>query len=250
MRESTVPIKTIFFVLPLLLRASLCTQAQAPEVKHDQPLPTIEEQLKRHNVESSRPALLKALHSREVNVRSLAARKLAQLKATEATPAIAQALSSEKVPEARLNLAFSLAQLGGREGVVALGGICRDGSLESWVRVQSGQYLFDLLKVENRSCRASLLQGLRSNPSGESFVGTVSLLQRVGGLSPNERRIVVHAAGEALTSSDPALRIAASQTLGDLGDASALPRLQKAFSIERDSTVLARMNDDLKRLGR
>jgi hypothetical protein len=92
------------------------------------PLPTFGELLRRHNIELTQSALIAALKNPDPEVRDLAAQKLAEDKATEAIPAIMQALSSEKVPQTRMNVAFALAVMGESVGFDTLEDNCKNSN--------------------------------------------------------------------------------------------------------------------------
>src|ERR1700757_1227436 len=80
--------------------------------KQSAPIPTFGELLRRHNIELTQSALIAALKNPDPDVRDLAAQKLAEDGATEATPAIIQALAAERVPWTRMNIALALAEMG------------------------------------------------------------------------------------------------------------------------------------------
>lgn len=74
----------------------------------NQRLPSIEEELRRHNIELTSTSLLQALGSRNAEVRWLAAEKLAVDKTIEAVPAMKAALDVETVPGTKENIAMPL----------------------------------------------------------------------------------------------------------------------------------------------
>lgn len=223
-------------------------QDQALKLRVDEQMPTIEESLRRHNIQLTRAALVNALRNADPDVRFLAAAKLAQDKATETVPAMLDALKAETVERTRVNIAYSLAQLDEERGFIALRDTCRDPSNRHWNRLLAARYLVAYMKRKDDACKTALLEILQSRPDSDSFVEAVSLLREFHDLSENETQTIFEVATISLVATSPSLRLAASRTLGELGNCSAIPYLQSAAAKERDEAVRAQMQADLERL--
>jgi hypothetical protein len=115
----SIPIIAMF-----ILTSSILAQ-ETPEVGRVR-LSRFGDLLREHNLELTEPALIRALKNADSEVRFLAAMKLQEDKAVDATPAIREALAVEKVPRTRVNMALALGLLGDSIGKTELGKICAD----------------------------------------------------------------------------------------------------------------------------
>jgi HEAT repeat protein len=244
---------TAVLILALALGAGF--QSPAPGGKYDLPLigtgplPTTEETLQKHGILLTVPALVQALKSTDPEVRWLAASKLAQDNVKEAVPAIRGALASEKVQNTRVNLAFSLAQIGEAEGFVALRSVCGDSDTRLYLKTMATRYLLYLGR-EDETCRNALVDGLHSRPDSDTLRESVTLLLRFRNLSTEQSQVIFQSALDALSSPEPARRVAASIALADIGKSSAVPYLQSAIATENDDAVRSAMERELLRLQR
>ena len=207
---------------------------------------TIEEALRAHHVSLTRPELLAALRGKDPDARWLAAQKLAQDRDFDAIPAIETALSLEKVPATRVNTAFALAQLRSPDGTRMLQNACKDDSIDPSLRMRAANYLIDL-DDEDKTCLDDLMRMLQAGIDPQAQIQSMSVLQR-SRLSPDEAQRYFQALVSALSSSVPAVRIAASHALAETKSSSAISYLQSAAVAERDATVRAAMQRELRRL--
>ena len=180
-------------------------------------------------------------------MRWLAAQKLAQDGATETTPAILEALSLEKTSSARVNIAFALAQLGETKGLGTLLEACHDDTTRPYLRAVAARYVLDLHRDDKR-CLNDLVDMLRVDSGPDSRLEAISLLPRFRGLSKEESQEVLQGLFVALKSSQPAVRLASSHALGEIGNSSALPYLRNALASEGDTNVRSEMQADIRRL--
>jgi HEAT repeat protein len=224
-------------------------QGAAVEVKHGKGPPrSVEDELQRHNIQLTRPALVNALRSPDPEVRWLAAAKLAQDKATETIPSVLEALASENEEPARVNIALSLAQFGEARGFSALQEACGDRRLRPYLRLQAARYMLDFLQREDESCRKSVVEILQSQPNSDALLEAVSILRRAHSLSRQESEAIFEAAVKALVAPDISLRLVGSRTLGETGSSSAIAYLQRALAKEQDETVRSQIGADLQKL--
>lgn len=98
---------------------------ETPEVGHVE-LRRYSDLLRQHGIELDESALINALKNPDASVRFLAAMKLAEDKASNAVPAIEQALVAEKAPRSRVNIALALGLMGDEKGRAELKRICGD----------------------------------------------------------------------------------------------------------------------------
>jgi HEAT repeat protein len=208
-------------------------------------VPTLTELLKQHHVDLTEAGLLGALQNPDAQVRFLAAARLAEVKAMDAIPAITEALTAEKVPETRINIAFALAQLGEETGVVELTSACVKPDLPDNLRLRAAGYLLDLKKS---GCLATTLSMLKPDADPGSRIQALSLVQRYDHLSADDFRKSLDLIVKALTDQTTAVRIYASLALGTFGDASAIPPLQNAIANEQDDGVRSQMQESLELL--
>jgi HEAT repeat protein len=212
-------------------------------------LTTIDEALEGHHIGLTKPALVKALRNPDAEVRSLAAQKLAEQNATETIPAILDSLAVEKAPATRVNIAFSLAQLGEARGFSALQDACRDSRMRADLRVVAARYMRDL-NHDDQVCQSALVDMLQSGTDADSRAQAASLLARFQNLSPEESEKVLQGVLKALEAPESTVRLAASHALSQIGNKSAIPRLESAIGHEGDRTVRAQMQLDLQELQR
>jgi HEAT repeat protein len=201
------------------------------------------QQLRLHHVELTEAGLTKALQSPNEQVRYLAALRLAEEKDMDAVPAIAEALSQEKVPETRVNIAIALAQLGEDRGIGELKVTCGDSALPGYLRVRAMIYF---VQSGKRACLRSALDMLSSDPGSRQQI--VSLLPQFPHPSKEESDEILEAITKCLSDESGVVRIQASDALKALANPSAIPSLQNAIATEQDDVVRSSMESALEAL--
>lgn len=212
--------------------------------KQSAALPTFGELLRGHNIELTQSALIGALKNPDPEVRYLAAQKLGEDKATEAIPAITQALASEKVPWTRMNIAFALASMGESIGFDTLEDNCKNRDTSGDIRAQSAEYLLRFNR-DSTTCLRGVLDVLKGGSNGDRMVAA-SLLPRYHNLSTEDSEKVFAGLVGALHASNPAVRMAAGEALADLGDTRGITELERAVGGEQEEVVRLRLAEDLK----
>ena len=202
--------------------------------------------LQRHNIELTQPALIAALKNPNPEVRYLAAQKLAEDKAVETIPLIVDAARSEKAPKTRMNMEFALAQFGEESGFAALEENCRSHASGIDARLQSAEYLL-MLKRQSKVCLNAVLDGLQSDSDGYKMQAA-GILPGFHDLSREDAERVFGGLLQALGDSYPLVRLEAGQSLVRLGDARAVPELEKAIAAEPQQEVRWGLEQDVKRL--
>lgn len=211
--------------------------------KQSAALPTFGELLKRHNIELTQSALIAALKNPDPEVRDLAANKLAEDGATEAIPAIKQALASEKVPWTRMNIAFALASMGESVGFEALEDNCKSDNAGGNIRARSAEYLLRFNR-DSTACLSGVLDVLKDGSDGDKMVAA-ELLPKYRKLSKEDSEKVFTGLVQALHASGPAGRMAAGQALADLGDTRGIAELERAVGVEQEEVVRSQLETDL-----
>jgi len=206
---------------------------------------TFKELLRERHVELTTPSLVEALQNPDPHIRYLAALTLAEDKSIDAVPSILDALKSEKNPEARVNIAFALAQFGEEKGFVALRSICRDRDVPVYLRIYATKYTLDL---DDKTCLSAALDVLQSKDGVGVRVLALSQLSRFRHASENDSQRIVSATLKALADPAPEIRIAATDTLSSLQSARAIPALENALAKERDDTVRSHIETTLELL--
>jgi HEAT repeat protein len=208
--------------------------------------PSVGELLKRHNIQLTQSALVEALKNTDPEVRDLAAQKLAEDKAVETIPAIKDALASENVPRARMNIAFALAQLGEPTGFDTLEDNCGNHDQEAGIRVQSAEYMLRS-KRESAICLRALFDVLRTGGDGYR-AQAASLLPQLHNLSAEDSERAFASLMRALRASDAFVEMAAGRALAEMGDIRAIPELRTAITREPEPAVRAQLQQDLRML--
>jgi HEAT repeat protein len=207
------------------------------------------ELLKEHKIELTEPALLEALKNPDASVRYLAAMKLAEDKAVNAIPAIEQALTAENVPRTRVNIALALGLLGDQAGIDELKNMCADKNFVPEFRLYAVRYMFDLHSEKDEDCLSAAEEILESkNANFGDRVSALELLPRFQDLTPDESRRIFRLFVSALEDSEPVVRMAASQSLAGLGNASAIPYLKAAIAREQEEGVRSVFDSELRKL--
>lgn len=205
--------------------------------------------LREHGIELTEPALLNALKNPDASVRYLAAMKLAEDKTTDAIPAIEQALTVEKVPRDRVNIALALALLGDERGRTELKRICSDTTFVPEFRLYAVRYMFDLHVPKDEDCLNATQEVIESqNVNIGNCVSALELISLFRDLTSDESRKVIGLVAARLRDPEPVVRMAASQALGGLGDPAAVPYLDSAIAKEQDENVRSLFEKDLKKL--
>lgn len=208
-------------------------------------LPSVGDLLKQHhNIQLTQSALVEALKNENPQVRYLASQKLAEDKATEAVPAIIQALASERVPWTRMNIGFALAEMGEESGFDALENDCRNRDSGAGVRTQSAEYMLDLNR-QSTVCKDALLDVLQTGSNGYRMKAA-SILPRFHDLSAEDSEKVFSGLVNALRDANASLRIEAGRALVEVGDRRASAELKKALVVEQEETVRLQIEEDLK----
>lgn len=226
-----------------LMVAGAFSQDDSQKVIVGGPPATLTQQLRLHHVELTESGLTKALQSPNAQVRYLAALTLAEEKDIGAAPAMAEALSREKVPETRINMAIALAQLGEGKGVTELTADCENTALPGYLRLQAVTYF---LQSGKRACLGAVLDILDTDPN--SRVQALSMLSQYHHLSKEESDQVLQATATCLTDESGAVRLEASEALRWLANSSASPFLQSAIETEKDDVVRSAMEATLQSL--
>ena len=152
-----------FAITLAIVTAGAQGQTDMSAASGNERLRTLSENLKQHHVATTESALVEALQSTNAEVRSLAALKLAEDRAKGAVPAMNAALTTEREPQARINIAFALAQLGSAAGVAALQDICDKGHGSQ--RFVAARYMLDLNRED---CFKAVLDELRPEADASS----------------------------------------------------------------------------------
>jgi HEAT repeat protein len=245
---ATAPICHVLSIALLFVAVGFGQNGPPEIIVQSGPPETIAHALKRHHIPLTRSALVAALQNSDPEVRGLAAAELAEEKASDAVPAIAKALASERVPITRVNIAFALARLGNEKGVKALESACHEPASIARVRMTAAMYMVDFL--HRNACFADVLDVLDSHNDDQAGdrMQALSLAPSFKGLSEDESQRLLAATINNLQDTTASVRISASDALVRLGNASALPYLQEAVSVEQDEVVRNALEDALKRL--
>jgi HEAT repeat protein len=226
---------TSFIFCYAILQNGFAQQIQAPDqVK----LYRYGDLLRDHGIELTEPALLNALENPDASARYLAVMKLAEDNETDAIPAIEQALTVEKVPRDRVNIALALALLGDKLGSAELKKICADKTFVPEFRLYAVRYMFDLHIQKDEDCLNAVeatIEWQKTNFGDR--ISALAPVSRFQGLTADESRKVLSLVAGRLRDPEPVVRMAASQSLAGLGDSAAVPYLEAAIATEQDENI-------------
>jgi HEAT repeat protein len=239
-RSATFTIAMAFAVVA----STLCQVS--PSVRRGGPRST-NELLVEHHVKLTTESLVRALKSSDAEVRYLAAEKLAEDGVKDAIPSITEALSAEKVPGSRVNIAFALAQLGENKGAAALESECNNDNVPGYVRMRAVRYLLDM---HMSGCLNAVLNLAESKVDPDSRIQAISLLPSFQHSSKEDSQRIFDVLVGALRDPTPAVRLEGSVALGAFGNTSAVPYLEGAINSEEDEVVRGQMQGSLEVLRR
>jgi HEAT repeat protein len=239
-------------ILFYLLVGCAALAAQAVEVSH-QP-ETVEQVLQeKYQIALTEEGLLGALQHDESDVRGLAAFALAARADKDAINPILDALSTETVQGAKINLATAAALLGSAEGFSALKGMCEDRSRSPGLRMIAAQSM--LLNAGREECLPDILDVLGSAgaaPGDHSAAHTALTLltfKRFKHISTGQLDEVRKLSASYLKSEAPELRMAAGECIRDVGGPWAISQLRAAIDAEQNETVRNSLAQDLASIG-
>ena len=211
---------------------------------------TIEGALQLHGYALTKESLLRGLRDANAQVRSMAADELAKQGEKDAAPAIQQALSSEKAMGTRVLMADALARLGVEAGTLELRAICEPAAASDHVRLVAAK---DLLAAGDATCRDQVIDMVRAMSSrGDEaredllIYGLTLFLGRFAPPFQQKEAEVREVATTLLRDSRRGVRMAASNALGEHGDATSLAVLQEAAAAETSDIVRVRMLANIK----
>jgi len=248
MRQYTATLANI-----ILLAASMMgVQEPAPSQTGSVQLMRFGDLLREHKIELTEPALIAALKNPDASVRFLAAMKLAEDKDLKSIPDVKQALSAERVPRTRVNLAVALGLLGDPGGIDELKKLCADKSFPPEFRLYAVTYTFDLHVDKDEGCLKTaeeLAQLVTDDYHTSSYRTTaLELLPRFRALTPEESQKILQIVVGRLEDPEPTVRMQAGQSLVVIGNPAVVPELEAALANQKDEAVRSTLQEDLDRL--
>ncbi|HTS55132.1 MAG TPA: HEAT repeat domain-containing protein [Burkholderiales bacterium] len=226
-----------------------------PELMHEQRdnkvyTVTTGRALELHGYALTRESLVRALRDPDAQVRSMAADELAKRGDKEAAPSILEALSSEKAIGTRVWMANALLKLGVAEGTSELRAICGPTTASYYPRLVAAG---DLLGAGDATCRDQVIDMVRSMSTLESTLresllvyGLTLFTGRFAPMFQPKAAEVREVATTLLADKVRGVRMAASNALGEHGDAASLQALQEAAEAETEDVVRVRMLTNVK----
>jgi len=206
---------------------------------------TFAEFLKRHNIELTEAGLVAALKNPDPEVRDNAAAELAGEKVLTAIPAMKEAFAAEKDPGMQVNIAYAIAQMGDKDGSVALKRLCDTAPASP--RLKAALYM---LRLNDESCLDAVMSILRAEPGGDHahVEAALSLVSSFHNLEPLDEQRLIALTVKLLADPSPSVRMTASQALEQVGDTDVVPSLKKAIADETDQVARSFMQAELQKL--
>lgn len=211
-------------------------------------LNTLGDLLQQHHIALTNDALIEALRNRDLEIRWLAAQKLAEDKATDSIPYIIAALRSDRTTSrSKVNIAFALAELDSEEGYRTLSEICIDTKVQPHLRLLASRYL---LIFGKQTCLSSVIDVLQMQADDDLRAEALQLISRFAKVAGNDRNKIGEVIANYLVNESPTLRLNAAIALANVGDPAAVPALKAAIEREKEAAVRSQMEDDLRALER
>lgn len=232
--------------------------AQSVTTPSKEPVRPFAEALRSHGIDPSEPSLVAALKNGDARVRSLAALQLAENRDLKAAPSIEAALAVEKDSQARIGIASALASIGDAVGARHLEAMCMDPSLPVYVTVGALQQLAATRLAQPGlasigKCAEVVLSELeRSTSSGDTLAALAALSAFPAMYRDAPRPLSDRMTADAqdlLQDKSPAVRMAASHTLAQIGSSAlSSDSIRRALERESNPDVRSSFESDLQSL--
>lgn len=219
-----------------------------------QRITSFDDALRAHGIDTSKTSLFEVLRNSNPRIRSLGALELAEIRPTQAVPAIESALAAELDPEARIDMATSLLSMGDPVGATQLEAICTDRTLTVQDRISAIQQL-RLAEVghpeiaSTKNCGAIFLEDIERPGLSSDSLKTSDLLNAVRPLYrdlPEAQALRLKADVQGfLGDKSPSVRMSASDALGFMHSDSSAGALRAAIAREQNDTVRSAMQSAL-----
>ena len=206
--------------------------------------------LKKLGIDLSPTSLTQALKDPRPRVRVFAAYQLEKIADQSSIPSIETAYAMETDPMSRVGLATALAGLKDPRGSEFLLSMCTDTNLPINVQIRTLQML-QLLGDEGRQCGQTFLSSLKSDATRDYRDTIISLVPYVyRAASPELGLKLVGKTEEFLLdkSQQPSVRLAAGQSLEEIGLPSSASAIKQAIAEESDPVLQSSLMNDLAAL--
>jgi HEAT repeat protein len=211
---------------------------------------TSAEALRSYGVELSEQSLLVALCNVNPKIRALAADQLSHDHHFDAIPAIERAFSIEKDPMTRVGIAAALVAMHDPTGAEHLQTMCSDPAQSIRIVFEATQML-QLFGQSSGGCAAAILGSVNRVGDADYRAVVLSLLPTIYREVPGNQTNRIVSVIENLLSDEtqqPAVIIAASSALSQIGSASSVEVVRGAIVREKEPAVRASLEEDLAAL--
>lgn len=229
-------------MVPVLMSACL-----GAVLCHSQAPPTIESELSKYKIQITPSSLRSALKDNRAKVRGLAASELGSMRNEASVVPITKALTEERDPEARFDMASALVLLDSKVGNRVLTQVCDDTSLPQDRRLQAASRLVD---AGDLSCLSSVTNVLETTTDPSNKISALLTLKRIGAVPASIGPEIQKTLLASLRDRAPSVRQFAADCIAALDSSAAVPALEGAVSAEPDETTRAHMEELLKTLRR
>jgi HEAT repeat protein len=219
--------------------------AQSPNASASGPLISFSDSLHSRGVETSRSSLIAALRNSDPEIRSLAALKLSEDHDADAVPFIETALSIEKNPRTRIDIASALWSLQDPKGISSLHAMCSDASLPIDLVVDVVQKL-NMLGESSGPCVGTILAFVKLHRDSQSRSKVLPALPDIyNGASQEQAALILGSLQAMLRDNTPYVRMEASHALIQIGTPPSVEAVRQAALREEDPAVRASFTRDL-----
>jgi HEAT repeat protein len=212
------------------------------------PIPSIEEQLREHHVAINKAALVAALMDPDADVRALAAAALGDAKiagrSRKVRGALRIAMAKEIDPEAKIWMAGTLLDMGDLRGDDVLRQMCGDLKLGASIRLTAARFV---VSNDKFACHEDVLK-IAATGSPVERLQAFSVLDRYRALPERERSDDLAIMCRELDDPDTWVRQEAITALGYSGLQGAIQCLEDAMANETQQSVRSLIQTSIDKL--
>lgn len=205
--------------------------------------------LRSHGITNlSENSLVEELNNSSPEVRGLAAHKLAEDRASDATPAIESALAREKDLKVQVDLSTALWELHDGKGVTHLQSMCADDSSAIGAVLEAIRAL-DRTQAPSGVCAETLLAAIGREKEPGDVAMTVSAFPAVFRDAPTDaKKRMIYLLQLLLLDKNQitSVRVMSSKALAEIGAPGSAEIIRKAETLEQDPNIRSLMESNLK----
>ena len=205
------------------------------------PVETFADALTRHHIDLTESALIAALQNPDGDIRSLAAAQLAAMDDRQALKPILEAMESESDLQVQVNLAGAATWLSSNRALDQLQRLCQNTNVPDATRLDAARYVSH---KELSTCYSSVEEIAQRSNDPNIRILALQTAATYRGQADKANALLV----SALSDRDPAVRVAAADTLRLEKVASAIDALARALPLEGDAVTRDHLREAIRAL--